>query len=83
MVGVGRHRYIIPLFAVREMLRPAEEMISTVEGRAEMALVRDRLLPLVRLHAASASSRVSRTPGKACCWWSKWVAGRSASWSMS
>ena len=32
------------------MLRPTEDMISTVQGRCEMALVRGSLLPVVRLH---------------------------------
>ena len=50
VVGVGCERYIVPLFAVREMLQPAAESISTVEGREEMALVRTSLLPIVRLH---------------------------------
>ena len=47
---VGTERYIIPIFAVREMLRPAGDMISTVQGRAEMALIRGSLLPVVRLY---------------------------------
>lgn len=50
VAGVGGERYIIPIYAVREMLRPAPDMISTVQGRAEMALVRGSLLPIVRLH---------------------------------
>lgn len=50
VVSVGAERYIVPIFAVREMLRPAEDMISTVQGRSEMALVRGTLLPIVRLH---------------------------------
>jgi two-component system chemotaxis sensor kinase CheA len=50
VVGVGGERYIVPIFAVREMLKPAKEMISTVEDRDEMALVRGSLLPIVRLH---------------------------------
>lgn len=50
VVGVGSERYIIPLFSVREMLRPSEEQVSTLEGRHEMALVREHLLPVVRLH---------------------------------
>lgn len=50
VVGVGDQRYIVPLFAVREMLKPAEEAISTVHGREEMAMVRGALLPIVRLH---------------------------------
>ncbi len=50
VVGVGSQRYIVPLFAVREMLQPAEEAISTIHERQEMALVRGTLLPIIRLH---------------------------------
>ncbi|MCC6391422.1 MAG: chemotaxis protein CheA [Bryobacterales bacterium] len=50
VVTVGRHRYIVPLFAVREMFRPASDSIFTVQDRQEMALVRGRLLPVVRLY---------------------------------
>ncbi len=50
VVAVGNHRYIVPVFAVREMLKPAQDAISTIHGREEMALVRGALLPLVRLH---------------------------------
>ncbi|HBY63357.1 MAG TPA: chemotaxis protein CheA [Solibacterales bacterium] len=50
VVGVGAERYIVPLFAVKEVVRPSEEMVSTVEGRAEMALVRERLMPVRRLY---------------------------------
>jgi two-component system chemotaxis sensor kinase CheA len=50
LVAVGAERYIVPIFAVREMLRPTEDMISTVENREEMVMVRGSLLPVVRLH---------------------------------
>jgi two-component system chemotaxis sensor kinase CheA len=50
VVGVGKQRYIVPIFAVREMLKPAEDAISTVQGKQEMAMVRGALLPVVRLH---------------------------------
>jgi two-component system, chemotaxis family, sensor kinase CheA len=50
VVGVGGQRYIVPIFAVREMLKPPEESISTIQGQQEMAMVRGSLLPLVRLH---------------------------------
>jgi two-component system chemotaxis sensor kinase CheA len=50
VVGVGAERYLIPIHAVREMLRPTEAMIFTLENREEMALVRDSLLPIVRLY---------------------------------
>jgi two-component system chemotaxis sensor kinase CheA len=50
VVVVGRSRYIVPIFAVREMFRPAPDVLSTVQGQHEMALVRGSLLPIVRLH---------------------------------
>lgn len=50
VVAVGNERYIVPVFAVKEMLRPTAETISTVENREEMALVRGRLFPVVRLY---------------------------------
>lgn len=50
IVGVGVERYIVPLFAVREMLRPAPGTIFTVQDKGEMVMVRERLLPLVRLY---------------------------------
>jgi two-component system, chemotaxis family, sensor kinase CheA len=50
VVGVGQERYIVPIFAVKEMLRPAAGMVSTIEGAREIALIRDRVLPVVRLH---------------------------------
>jgi two-component system chemotaxis sensor kinase CheA len=50
IVGVGKERYIIPLFAVREMLRPDADTVFTVQSKGEIAMVRGQLLPLVRLH---------------------------------
>jgi two-component system chemotaxis sensor kinase CheA len=58
VVAVGEHRYILPIFSVREMLRPTREMLFTVQGRQEMILIRGELLPLVRLY-----QRFSVTPG--------------------
>lgn len=49
VVVVGQDRYIVPIFAVREIIRPARENMFTVEGRGEMAMVRQKLLPVVRL----------------------------------
>lgn len=50
VVLVGSSRYIVPIFVVREMIRPTQEILSTVQERHEMALVRGGLLPIVRLH---------------------------------
>jgi two-component system, chemotaxis family, sensor kinase CheA len=49
VVGVGVHRYIVPIFAVRELISPKPDTLSTVHGRNEMALVRDRVVPVLRL----------------------------------
>ncbi len=50
VVGVGRERYILPIYSVHEMFRPTENQVSTVQGRGEMVMVRNQLLPLIRLH---------------------------------
>lgn len=78
VVGVGTERYIVPIYAVREMFRAVPENIKTVHGRSEMALVRETLLPIVRLHQrfdiASKSADicdglliVAETSGRAFC----------------
>ena len=50
IVGVGPYRYIVPIYTIRELFRPTPDMMSTVRGKEEMALVHERLLPVVRLH---------------------------------
>jgi two-component system chemotaxis sensor kinase CheA len=50
VVVVGQQRYIVPIFALREMFRPTREMLSTVQGTGEMAMVRGALMPIIRLH---------------------------------
>jgi two-component system chemotaxis sensor kinase CheA len=50
VVGVGEERYVVPIFSVRELLRPGAEMVFTVENRAEMVLIREQLVPVVRLY---------------------------------
>ncbi|HLY18966.1 MAG TPA: chemotaxis protein CheA [Bryobacteraceae bacterium] len=50
VVGVGSERYIVPLFAVREMFRPTADTVFTIRDRSEMVMVRGGLLAVVRLH---------------------------------
>lgn len=50
VVAVGTERYVVPIFAVTEMFRPTREMLSSLENKYEMVLVRGQLLPIVRLH---------------------------------
>lgn len=65
IVGVGPERYIMPINSVREMLRPTAEMIFTMEGRAEMAMVRGELLPIVRLDRRFAVVGARQNPAEA------------------
>jgi two-component system, chemotaxis family, sensor kinase CheA len=50
VVGVGSERYIVPLFAVREMFRPAADAVFTVQNRNEMVMMRGNLLAVLRLY---------------------------------
>lgn len=50
VVAVGSERFIVPLFAIREMFRPTAETLWTVQQRGEMAMVRNDLLPVFRLY---------------------------------
>jgi two-component system chemotaxis sensor kinase CheA len=50
VVEVGNNHYIVPLSVVREIFRPLETTLFSVEGREEMVLVREQLLPIVRLN---------------------------------
>jgi two-component system chemotaxis sensor kinase CheA len=47
----GERRYILPLFTVREILKPGSAAIYTVEGRREITVVRDRVVPVTRLES--------------------------------
>lgn len=49
VVGVGAQRFILPMFAVREMFSPKPDTFVTLENRVEAALFREKLLPLIRL----------------------------------
>lgn len=64
VVGVGAERYIIPLFAVREILRPEPGTVSTVQDKGEIAMVRGRLLPLIRLYRRFGILPRSEDPGE-------------------
>lgn len=58
VVRQGADRYILPLFAVREILPPGQK-INTIEGRNEICLLRDRVVPIVRLENV-----LGRSPGE-------------------
>jgi two-component system, chemotaxis family, sensor kinase CheA len=49
VVGVGENRYIVPIYAVRELISPKSDILGTVHGRNETAMVRNQVLPVLRL----------------------------------
>jgi two-component system chemotaxis sensor kinase CheA len=50
VVAVGDNHYIVPLSVVREIFQPLASTLFSVEGKEEMVLVREQLLPIVRLN---------------------------------
>ncbi|HEY1758120.1 MAG TPA: chemotaxis protein CheA [Bryobacteraceae bacterium] len=62
VVGVGVQRYIIPIFAVKEMFRPTPAALSSVPDGGEMVLVRGSLLPILRLYKSFAVTPGSEEP---------------------
>lgn len=49
LLSVGRERFVLPTFAVRESLRPVPSQVHTVQNSAHMIQVRSSLLPLISL----------------------------------
>jgi len=50
IVRVGTERYIIPTIAIRESFKPTPEVYKTVRGKGEALMVRDNLVPILRLY---------------------------------
>ncbi|MDH3393914.1 MAG: chemotaxis protein CheA, partial [Desulfobulbaceae bacterium] len=50
IVRVGVERYIIPTIAIQESIRPKKEEYKTVYGNGEALVIRDKLVPVVRLY---------------------------------
>lgn len=65
VVKVGAERYIIPITSIEQSLRPNADQISKVQGRGEMCMIRDRVLPLFRLHRLFDAAPKSDDPTQA------------------
>jgi len=50
IVRVGKERYIIPTTAIQESLKPRVEQYNTVHGRGETLMIRESLVPIIRLY---------------------------------
>lgn len=49
IVTVGDQRYIIPITSIVGSLRPATDQVFTVQGKAEVAMIRGEMIRLVRM----------------------------------
>jgi len=78
VVSIGTHRYIIPINSIIRSLRPTPQQLSSVQGRGEMVLEREELMPLVRLYQLFGVKPATEDPtqalvvvveedGKRCC----------------
>ena len=67
LVRVGPERYLLPMVVI-EQVPPAPRTITTVTGRGECVMLRNELIPIVRLTVSSASKAPAPIP-MAPCWW--------------
>jgi two-component system chemotaxis sensor kinase CheA len=64
VVKVGGARFILPILSVEQSLRPQPDQVSTVQGRGEVCVVRDSLLPLYRLNDLLGLPPAQRDPAE-------------------
>jgi two-component system, chemotaxis family, sensor kinase CheA len=64
VVAVGNNHYIVPLSVVREIFQPLASTLFSVEGKEEMVLVREQLLPIVRLNQRLGVKSKIETPSE-------------------
>jgi len=50
IITIGSQRYIIPINAVIQSLRPAPDQISTIQNHSQVVMIRGQLHPLIPLY---------------------------------
>jgi two-component system chemotaxis sensor kinase CheA len=50
LVKVGKERYILPTVNIDMSFRPEAQALSTIAGRGETVIFKDKLMPIFRLH---------------------------------
>jgi two-component system chemotaxis sensor kinase CheA len=50
IVRVGKERYIIPIGSIIHSFRPAKGQVQSIQNNAEVVMVSNELLPIIRLH---------------------------------
>ena len=62
LLSVGDDSYVLPLMAIVESVRPRAEQLTRVLGTAEVVTIRDRVIPMLRLHRILGVSPRSEDP---------------------
>ncbi|MEO6444249.1 MAG: chemotaxis protein CheA [Gemmatimonadaceae bacterium] len=65
IVRVGTERYIIPTISIHVSFRPEHAMLSTIAGTGEVVMLRNEVMPLVRLHRVFGVLHAVQDPTKA------------------
>jgi two-component system chemotaxis sensor kinase CheA len=50
LIRVGAQRFILPTASIQVSFRPEEKAVKSVLGRGELVMLRNELIPMVRLH---------------------------------
>jgi len=62
VIKVGPQRHIIPITSIEQSIQPRAAQISTIQNRGEVCMVRDRLVPVLRLHRLFGVKPVNEDP---------------------
>jgi two-component system chemotaxis sensor kinase CheA len=62
LLSVGTETYVLPLASIVESMRPRAAQLGVVLGAGEMITLRDRVLPMLRLHRLLGVSPKSEDP---------------------
>jgi len=73
IVKVASERYIIPTLSVQESFRPKKSECHTVKKKGEMIMVRNNLIPLIRLDRLLGRNGNSSSHSIDCYPWEKLV----------
>ena len=65
IVKVGAERYILPMTAIRQVMRPGESSYTNIAGKGEVMNAMGQLFPLVRLYELFAIEPEKRNPWEA------------------
>ncbi|MHB9098872.1 MAG: chemotaxis protein CheA, partial [Syntrophales bacterium] len=65
IVKVGTERYILPMTAIRQVMRPGESSYTNIVGKGEVMNAMGQLFPLVRLYELFAIEPEQRNPWEA------------------